>query len=82
VYIGNGMALPNAIAGAVSVRPEAIGTASGVTGCVQMGWGAIISQLIAYPVADAVSAAPFVWIMFAQAAAGLAFFWWLVRDTP
>ena len=82
LYIGNGMALPNAIAGAVSVRPEAIGTASGVTGCVQMGWGAIISQLIAYPVADAVSAAPFVWIMFAQAAAGLAFFWWLVRDTP
>jgi MFS transporter, DHA1 family, multidrug resistance protein len=79
VYVGNGMALPNAIAGAISVRPEAIGTASGVTGCVQMGWGAVISQLIAYPVADASSAAPFAWIMFAQALAGVLFFWVLVR---
>ena len=79
VYLGNGMALPNAIAGAVSVRPNAAGTASGVTGCVQMGWGAIISQLIAYPIAGATSAAPFAWIMFLQAFAGLLFFWLLVR---
>jgi MFS transporter, DHA1 family, multidrug resistance protein len=79
VYVGNGMALPNAIAGAISVRPNAAGTASGVTGCVQMGWGAIISQAIAYPLANAASAAPFAWIIFAQAAAGLLFFWLLVR---
>jgi len=79
VYVGNGMALPNAIAGAISVKPEAAGTASGVTGCVQMGWGAVISQLIAYPNADATSAAPFAWIMFVQAATGMLIFWRLVR---
>src|SRR4029453_14560825 len=79
IYIGNGMALPNAIAGAVSVRPNAAGTAAGVTGCVQMGWGAIISQAIAYPMAHATSAAPFAWIIFVQAFAGLLFFWLLVR---
>jgi DHA1 family bicyclomycin/chloramphenicol resistance-like MFS transporter len=79
IYIGNGMALPNAIAGAVSVRPNAAGTAAGVTGCLQMGWGAVISQLIAYPMVGATSAAPFAWIMFAQGTVGLAAFWLLVR---
>jgi MFS transporter, DHA1 family, multidrug resistance protein len=79
VYVGNGMALPNAIAGAVSVRPEAAGTASGVTGCVQMGWGAVISQLIAYPMASAHATAALAWIMFAQAVVGLLAFWLLVR---
>ncbi len=78
IYLGNGMALPNAIAGAISVRPEAAGTAAGVTGFVQMGWGAVISQLIAYPMAGATSAAPLAWIIFAQAAAGLLAFWLLV----
>jgi DHA1 family bicyclomycin/chloramphenicol resistance-like MFS transporter len=78
IYLGNGMALPNAIAGAISVRPEAAGTAAGVTGFVQMGWGAVISQLIAYPMAGATSAAPLAWIIFAQAAAGLLAFWLLM----
>jgi DHA1 family bicyclomycin/chloramphenicol resistance-like MFS transporter len=78
IYLGNGMALPNAIAGAISVRPDVAGTASGVTGCLQMGWGAVISQLIAHPAAGATSAAPFAWIMFVQAAAGLVCFWLLV----
>jgi MFS transporter, DHA1 family, multidrug resistance protein len=79
VYVGNGMALPNAVAGAVSVRPEAAGTASGVIGCVQMGWGAVISQLIAYPMASPHATAALAWIMFAQAIVGLLAFWLLVR---
>ena len=82
IYIGNGMALPNAIAGAVSVRPNAAGTAAGVTGCLQMGWGAVISQLIAYPMVGASSAAPFAWIIFAQGTVGLLAFWLLVRRRP
>jgi MFS transporter, DHA1 family, multidrug resistance protein len=80
IYIGNGMALPNAIAGAISVRPEAAGTAAGVTGFVQMGWGAAVAQLTAYPVATATTAAPLAWIIFAQAAAGLLAFWLLVAS--
>lgn len=45
VGLGNGMSLPNAIAGAVSVRPDLAGAASGLTGSMQIGAGAIASAL-------------------------------------
>jgi DHA1 family bicyclomycin/chloramphenicol resistance-like MFS transporter len=45
IGFGNGTMLPNAIAGAVSVRPQAAGTASGFLGCVQMTIGAAFVQL-------------------------------------
>jgi MFS transporter, DHA1 family, multidrug resistance protein len=79
IYIGNGVALPNAIAGAVSVRPQAAGTASGVAGFVQMGYGAVVSQVINYPLAGATSAMPLILAMLAQAIAGVLIFWLLVR---
>jgi DHA1 family bicyclomycin/chloramphenicol resistance-like MFS transporter len=44
VAYGNGYVMSNLAAGAVSVRPQAAGTASGVMGFVQMGFGAIVSQ--------------------------------------
>jgi len=40
---GNGIAQPNAIAAAVSVRPALAGTASGLLGALQMGFGALMS---------------------------------------
>ena len=79
LYVGNGMGLPNAIAGAVSVRPGAAGTAAGVIGFVQMGWGAIISQLIGYPTVGPSAATALTLVMLVQAAAALLIFWWLVR---
>ena len=39
------MMLPNAIAGAVSVVPQAAGAASGITGFTQMAIGAAAAQL-------------------------------------
>jgi MFS transporter, DHA1 family, multidrug resistance protein len=45
VGIGNGMALPNATAAAVSVRPEAAGAASGLMGALQTAFGAILSSI-------------------------------------
>lgn len=78
IYVGNGIALPNAIAGAVSVRPQAAGTASGVAGFMQMGYGAVVSQLINYPLEGATSAMPLVWAMIGQSLLGLAIFWVLV----
>ncbi|MBB5692272.1 multidrug effflux MFS transporter [Muricoccus pecuniae] len=45
VALGNGMSLPNAVAAAVSVRPERAGTASGLLGAVQMGFGALMTLL-------------------------------------
>ncbi|WP_370320802.1 multidrug effflux MFS transporter [Oricola sp.] len=43
VGFGNGLTLPNAIAAAVSLRPDAVGAASGLIGATQMGIGAVAS---------------------------------------
>ena len=48
VAYGNGFVMSNLAAGAISVRPQAAGTASGVLGFVQMAFGAIMSQLGAH----------------------------------
>lgn len=45
VAFGNGFVMSNLAAGAISVRPQAAGTASGVLGFVQMAFGAIMAQL-------------------------------------
>ena len=41
VNFGNGMVLPNSMAGAISIRPEYAGTAAGIAGAVQIGLGAV-----------------------------------------
>jgi MFS transporter, DHA1 family, multidrug resistance protein len=41
--LGNGLLLPNAVAGGVSVDPKAAGAASGMIGFLQMGLGAVMS---------------------------------------
>ncbi len=46
VGLGNGFALPNAIAGVVSVRPDLAGSASGLAGAFQVGSGAAASVLV------------------------------------
>ncbi|PRY94570.1 DHA1 family bicyclomycin/chloramphenicol resistance-like MFS transporter [Hasllibacter halocynthiae] len=43
VGLGNGMVLPNANAGMLSVRPHLAGTASGLGGAAMIGGGAILS---------------------------------------
>lgn len=45
VGIGNGMTLPNANAGIVSVRPHLAGSASGLSGAITIGSGAALSAL-------------------------------------
>src|SRR5215471_13290770 len=40
IGFGNGLLLPTSIAGAVSIRPQVAGTASGTTGFIQMAIGA------------------------------------------
>jgi DHA1 family bicyclomycin/chloramphenicol resistance-like MFS transporter len=55
---GNGVMLPNAIAGAVSVRPQAAGTASGFLGCIQMTIGAAFVQLGGLVLVDATTVLP------------------------
>jgi DHA1 family bicyclomycin/chloramphenicol resistance-like MFS transporter len=45
VGLGNGMALPNANAGMLSVRPHLAGTASGLGGAIMIGGGAGLSAI-------------------------------------
>jgi len=44
---GNGITLPNAQAGAINAAPKMSGTASGLTGFMQMGFSAIAAQAVA-----------------------------------
>ena len=48
VMVANAFVMANASAGAISVRPEAAGTASGAMGFLQQGVGALVSQLGAW----------------------------------
>jgi len=43
--LGNGVMLPNVIAGSISVRPHLAGTASGLGGAIMIGGGAALSQV-------------------------------------
>ncbi len=65
ISVGNGLMLPGAISGAVSVRPQAAGTASGITGCIQMALGAAVTQYSGMLLADASSAVPMALLMVA-----------------
>ena len=58
IGIGNGLLLPTAVAGAVSIRPQVAGTASGMTGFIQMAIGAAAAQLSGHIIGSATSATP------------------------
>ena len=58
IAFGNGVLLPNSIAGAVSVRPQSTGTASGLTGFTQLAVGAVATQATSLSVDAASSAWP------------------------
>ncbi len=74
ISYGNGLLLPNAIAGAVSVRPQAAGTASGMTGFAQMATGAAATQLVTLTLDRAVTAIPMSLMMLLEVlATALAF---------
>jgi DHA1 family bicyclomycin/chloramphenicol resistance-like MFS transporter len=63
IGFGNGLLLPTSIAGAVSIRPQVAGTASGVTGFVQMGIAAVAAQLGGHVISHAADALPMLLLM-------------------
>jgi len=63
VGIGNGMTLPNAIAGSLSVRPHLAATASGLSGATMLGGGAGLSALAGALLTPASGAWPLLFIM-------------------
>ncbi len=46
IAIANGMGLPNSMVGALSVEPAMVGTASGLSGFLQMGIGGLVTVLV------------------------------------
>ena len=69
ISFGNGLLLPNAIAGAISVRPQAAGAAAGMTGFAQMAIGAASTQAVSIALAGSSSAMPMAWMMVIVAVA-------------
>ncbi|MEZ5777975.1 MAG: multidrug effflux MFS transporter [Paracoccaceae bacterium] len=63
VGIGNGMALPNANAGMLSIRPELAGTASGLGGAIMIGGGAGLSAVAGWALGFGGGALPLAAIM-------------------
>ena len=63
IGLGNGMILPNATAGMLSVRPHLAGTASGLGGAIMMGGGAALSALAGTLLKPGSGPFPLLWIM-------------------
>lgn len=72
VGLGNGLCIPNATAGLLSVRPHLAGTASGLGGAIMIGGGAGLSILAGALLSEETGAYPLLWIMLATAVAGVA----------
>jgi DHA1 family bicyclomycin/chloramphenicol resistance-like MFS transporter len=79
ISLGNGLLLPTAIAGAVSVRPQVAGTASGLTGFSQMAIGAVAVQVVSHTLAAAASPLPLLVQMLGFGLATAGVFLTLVR---
>ena len=79
VGIGNGMVMPNATAGMLSVRPHLAGTASGLGGAILIGGGAALSVLAARLLVAGPGALPLQAIMFGSAICASASILFIIR---
>ena len=77
--VGNGMVLPNANAGMMSVRPELAGTASGLGGALAVAGGAVLSALAGALLQPGSGARPLLAIMCASALGALLAILWVFR---
>ena len=71
VGLGNGLTIPNATAGALSVRPHLAGTASGLAGAIMLGGGAVLSQAAGTMLTPETGAWPLLWMMFGSGAGSI-----------
>lgn len=77
--LGNGMVLPNANAGMMSVRPELAGTASGLGGALAVAGGAALSALAGALLQPGSGATPLLAIMAGSAFGSLLAIGWVYR---
>lgn len=73
VGMGNGITLPSAMAGIVSVRPHLAGSAAGLGGAIQIGGGAALSVLAGVMLTPQSGPFPLLWLMLLAGALGIGF---------
>jgi DHA1 family bicyclomycin/chloramphenicol resistance-like MFS transporter len=81
VGLGNGLVLPNATAGLLSVKPHLAGTASGVGGAIMIGGGAGLAALSGTLLENGNGSYPLQWVMFVSAVLSLLAIGYVIRRT-
>jgi len=76
---GNGLALPSANAGMMSVRPELAGTASGLGATLTVGGGAALSAVSGALLGPDTGALPLILLMLASSLASVSAIAWVFR---
>ncbi len=78
VGLGNGLCIPNATAGMLSVRPHLAGTASGLGGSIMIGGGAGLAVLAGALLKPGTGAYPLLWIMLITGIASVGAIWTVI----
>ncbi|NYI28313.1 multidrug effflux MFS transporter [Sulfitobacter geojensis] len=79
VGLGNGLCIPNATAGMLSVRPHLAGTASGLGGAIMIGGGSALAVLAGQLLTPESGAYPLVLIMLATSFCGIISILFVIR---
>lgn len=78
VGLGNGLVMPNASSGMLSVRPQLAGTASGLGGAIMIGGGAVLSALAGVLLVPGRGPYPLLWIMLAVSTLAIVSILWVI----
>jgi drug resistance transporter, Bcr/CflA subfamily len=78
VGLGNGLQLPNSIAGSLSVRPHLAGTAAGLGGFMYIGGGAVLSAFAGVALTEESGGTPLLVIMLCASLSSIAAALWVV----
>jgi len=79
VGIGNGLTMPSANSGIMSVRPRLAGSAAGASGAMALGIGSLLTAFTGVVVGDGQSAVPLLAVMFGSSAVGLLAVLYVIR---
>jgi DHA1 family bicyclomycin/chloramphenicol resistance-like MFS transporter len=79
IGLGNGLLMPNANAGMISVRPNLAGTAAGLGGAFMIGGGAALSVLAGGVLGPETGPLPLILLMLATSAGAIVCILWVIR---
>ena len=80
VGLGNGLTVPNAAAGIVSVNPRLAGSASGLGATIQILIGGILAFITGYVTSIVVSPIPLIMILLITIIVSMTFSYILIRS--